>query len=62
MDTAKLKNKLKDKVRELDTPTEAASYAKMELALLESNYMAFQSDALAAARESEKSSVVLAVL
>lgn len=54
MDTAKLKNKLKDKVRELDTPTEAASYAKMELALLESNYMAFQSDALAALQENLK--------
>lgn len=54
MDTTKLKNRLEDKVRELDMPADAASRAKMELTPLGSNYMAFQSDALAALQENLK--------
>ena len=54
MDTTKLKSKLEDKVRDLDTPTEAAPNPTVELAPLDSHYMAFRSNALTVIQENLK--------
>ena len=51
MDTTKLKSKLEDKVRDLDTPAEAAPNPTVELAPLDSHYMAFRSNALTVIQE-----------
>ena len=54
MDTTKLKSKLEDKVRDLDTPAEAAPKPTVELAPLDSHYMAFRSNALTVIQENLK--------
>ena len=54
MNTTKLKSKLEGKVRDLDTPAETAPNPAVELAPLDSDYMAFRSHALTVIQENLK--------